>query len=434
MALHSMAILQAYQADVLKEMDEGAGLTPEAVKELRRATDLAMRATKHTACAMGRSMAGSVAAERHLWLNLTEIREKEKVFLLDAPISQSGLFGEAVSSVVEKFRSAKTQSAALKQFMPRRMRDHSTPSSSLSREHSLPRKESTGRSCAPAHPPPTTVWGARVQPFPHQIPCRWVDLKRLLRVVPNHQVGMRRAFSTLRGETRPLKRICPPPTRSPHSDLSYPPLRVWCAESPPASLFFGLAVWGHIGPSPSTIHPFAASGLRDRRHTQLSPTAYGPRVDQFSVQWFTLHHLKQGRRGLSFVVEDVTSPRPSQHPKSGMSSSSRHSASSIAFLSWMGASTRGIALGSPHSSVRLHTSVWAKSPPLRRGSADSSKQRLDGFCATAGTFLPPTKGSNRGSTSVRHRTRLFLPLLPRTKNRRWPKTHSGPPLPEPLPL
>ncbi len=178
MALHTMAILQAYQADVLKEMDEGAGLTPEAVKELRRDTDLALRATKHTARAMGHSMAGSVAAEHRLWLNLTEIREKEKVFLLDAPISQSGLFGEAVSSVVEKFSSAKTQSAALKQFMPRRMRDHSTPSSTLSREHSLPRKESTGRSCAPAHPPPTTVWGACGRPFPHQQTRRRVDLKQ----------------------------------------------------------------------------------------------------------------------------------------------------------------------------------------------------------------------------------------------------------------
>ncbi len=93
MALQTMAILQAYQADVLKEMDKGTGLTPEAVKELRRATDLALRATKHTARAVGRSMAASVAAERHLWLNLTEIREKEKVFLMDAPISQSGLFG-----------------------------------------------------------------------------------------------------------------------------------------------------------------------------------------------------------------------------------------------------------------------------------------------------------------------------------------------------
>ncbi len=83
-ALHTMAILQAYQAEVLKEMDEGDSVSPEAVKELRRATDLALRATKHTAWAVGRSMAGLVAAEYHLWLNLTEIREKEKVFLLDA--------------------------------------------------------------------------------------------------------------------------------------------------------------------------------------------------------------------------------------------------------------------------------------------------------------------------------------------------------------
>ncbi len=48
MALHTMAILQAYQTDVLKEIDKGTGLTPEAVKELRRTTDLALRATKHT--------------------------------------------------------------------------------------------------------------------------------------------------------------------------------------------------------------------------------------------------------------------------------------------------------------------------------------------------------------------------------------------------
>ncbi len=52
MALHTMAILQSFQVDVLKEMDEGAGLTPEAVKELRKATDLALRATKHTARAV----------------------------------------------------------------------------------------------------------------------------------------------------------------------------------------------------------------------------------------------------------------------------------------------------------------------------------------------------------------------------------------------
>ncbi len=178
MALHTMAILQAYQADVLKEMDEGTGLTPEAVKELRRATDLALRATKHTARAVGRSMAASVAAERHLWLNLTEIREKEKVFLMDAPISQSGLFGEAVSAVVDKFRSAKTQSAALKQFMPRRARDFSTPSSSVSREQPLPRREPPSGGAQATRPPPTTVWGARGQSSSRQQPRKRVNMKR----------------------------------------------------------------------------------------------------------------------------------------------------------------------------------------------------------------------------------------------------------------
>ncbi len=138
--------------------------------------------------------------------------------------------------------------------------------------------------------------------------------------------------------------------------------------------------------------------------------------------------------GLSFVVEGVTSSRPSRHPKSGMSSSARHSASSIAFRSRMGASTRGIALGSPHSSVRLHTSVWEESPPLRRSSADSSKQHLEGFCATTGTFLPPTERSDRGNTSVGNRTRVFQPLLPCSKEGRRPETHSGSAAPEPFPL
>ncbi len=91
----------------------------------------------------------------------------------------------------------------------------------------------------------------------------------------------------------------------------------------------------------------------------------------------------------------------------------------------MGASTRGIALGSLHSSVRLHTSVWEKSPPLRRSSSDSSKQCLGGFCTTTGAFLPPTEISDRGNTSVGHRTRVLQLLLPCSKKGRRPEAHSG---------
>ncbi len=75
---------------------------------------------------------------------------------------------------------------------------------------------------------------------------------------------------------------------------------------------------------------------------------------------FSLHHPEQGRRGLSFTVEGAAASRPSRHPISGMSSLTRHSASSVALHSRMGASTGGIAVGSPHNSNWLHSSVWEK--------------------------------------------------------------------------
>ncbi len=129
---------------------------------------------------------------------MAEIREKEKVFLLDTPISQSGLFGEAVSSVVEKFRSAKTQSAALRQFHAQEDEGPFHSSSSLSREQSLPRKEPSGRSDGLGEP----VAGLSLA-SDH---CRRVDLKRPNRPAasapPSHsdlRVGMRRAASPPRG-------------------------------------------------------------------------------------------------------------------------------------------------------------------------------------------------------------------------------------------
>ncbi|XP_016110664.1 kinesin heavy chain-like [Sinocyclocheilus grahami] len=62
-----MAVLQAYQAYLLKDLDKGEGLSPDQVAVLHRTTDLALRATKQAASAMGRSMAAMVVTERHLW-------------------------------------------------------------------------------------------------------------------------------------------------------------------------------------------------------------------------------------------------------------------------------------------------------------------------------------------------------------------------------
>ncbi len=67
-----------------------------------------------------------------------------------------------------------------------------------------------------------------------------------------------------------------------------------------SSFFLGLAVGGRVGLFPSTVRPFADSGPRVRGHSRFSPTAYGPRAGHLSVQHFTFHQPKQGRRGLSF--------------------------------------------------------------------------------------------------------------------------------------
>lgn len=68
-ALHMVVVLQAYQADLLKDLD----FAPETVAELRRTPNLALRATKQNAAAIGRSLVAMVATERPLWMNLADI-------------------------------------------------------------------------------------------------------------------------------------------------------------------------------------------------------------------------------------------------------------------------------------------------------------------------------------------------------------------------
>lgn len=72
-ALHTMAVLQTYQANLLNDLDQGEGLSPEVVLDLRRSKDLALHATKQTAFAINCSMAVMVATESHLWLNFSSI-------------------------------------------------------------------------------------------------------------------------------------------------------------------------------------------------------------------------------------------------------------------------------------------------------------------------------------------------------------------------
>lgn len=106
-ALHTMTELQAYQVDLLKDLDQGEGLSQ---------------------CSTAHFMSAMVAVEKHLWLSLLGIRESDKTVVLNASVLPSRLFGTSIEMVVEKYREARAQSAAFKKFIPRRVQAPLKPS------------------------------------------------------------------------------------------------------------------------------------------------------------------------------------------------------------------------------------------------------------------------------------------------------------------
>ncbi|KAL0183542.1 hypothetical protein M9458_019238, partial [Cirrhinus mrigala] len=143
---------QAASAKLLAETDKSA-LDTATLTELRSATDLALRATKATAQAIGRSMASLVVLERHLWLTLTEIKDADKVPILDAPVSPTGLFGPAVEGFAKCFSAAQKTSQAMRHFLPKR----SSSAAASGRPKSVPPQQ-------PVKPAPAAAAAASTQP------------------------------------------------------------------------------------------------------------------------------------------------------------------------------------------------------------------------------------------------------------------------------
>ncbi len=117
--LHAMAILQVHQAKALKQVHEGS-TDPGLIQELRTATDFALRATKVTTRSLGKAMSTMVVQERHLWLNLAEMKDANKARFLDAPIAQAGLFGDTVVGFAQQFSVVQQQTEAIQHILPRR--------------------------------------------------------------------------------------------------------------------------------------------------------------------------------------------------------------------------------------------------------------------------------------------------------------------------
>ncbi len=158
-SLHAMAVLQLFQAKLLQAA-EGGALTAEATKDLRAATDFALMATKRAAQAMGKAMGFMVVLQRHLWLNLADLKEADRKVLLNAPVTPSGLFGDAVESITERFAEAQKRAKAMSHVMPRRTfqqqtarsRSSSAPGSAQRRD--IPRPvPAVGTATAPRQEP-----------------------------------------------------------------------------------------------------------------------------------------------------------------------------------------------------------------------------------------------------------------------------------------
>ncbi len=62
---------------------------------------------------LGRAMSTLVVQERHLWLCLTDME-------LNDPVSQTGLFGDAVESISQLFSAAQSQTEVIRHIMRRR--------------------------------------------------------------------------------------------------------------------------------------------------------------------------------------------------------------------------------------------------------------------------------------------------------------------------
>ncbi len=125
-ALHAMALLQVHQAKALRGLHEG-GHDPQVLQELRATTDLTLRATKVTVRSVGRAMSTLVVQERHLWLCLADMRNTDKVRFLNSPVSQTGLFSDAVENFAQQFSAVQKQSEAISHILPRWSAVASTP-------------------------------------------------------------------------------------------------------------------------------------------------------------------------------------------------------------------------------------------------------------------------------------------------------------------
>ncbi len=410
---------------------------PGLMQELRTVTDLALRATKVTARSLGKAMSTMVVQERHLWLDLAEMKDVDKARFLDAPISQAGLFGDTVEGFAQQFSAVQKQTEVIQHILPRR----DAPAATAAPRTRPPSARRRGRPPASSRAaPPRAEAAARparrasrrsaTSPASHPGPkSSRKSMKRPWRGQPG-DVGV----CSFSGDDEDS--VAPSPGGGPGGE-SYVPV-YFC----PAA-----------GPRVSGTHIFK------ERAISFSSGFSGPRVDSVRRIASSLSPATHFASGQESVVPGCSaSPRTSSQSRLGPRDFHMDAAERAAFCTiqlyspslhhrryvdcTVGATctasgsvacaAQPVSLAHAHNSTRLRDSFRQATSQVQRRSRDfdGSSERS---CLARGDCCPPGKGCNRAGPSSRDEAGVLQPLLHRTQERRWSSTNPGFATPEPGP-
>ncbi len=127
-------------------------------------------------------MSTLVVQERHLWLNLADMSESDKHRFLDSPISQAGLFADAVESFAQQFSITQKRTEAI---------GHPAP---VARCCHHPAAGCSPSACSSQRAPPCCL---------HLAPA-WPQQQPSLR--PQRGAGSRKVVQPVSAPARPVKR------------------------------------------------------------------------------------------------------------------------------------------------------------------------------------------------------------------------------------
>ncbi len=407
----------------LRDLHE-CGHDPGVLSELRTATDLALRATKVTARSLGHAMSTMVVQERHLWLCLADMKEVDKARFLNAPVSQTGLFGDAVENFAQQFSAAQKQTEAIRHILPRRAAAASTrPPAAVPRSTRRRGRPPAAAAAAPASLQPSSA----VEPAAGQPP-------RPSRPPPNQAASVEASgpetddpgmemFALREMVNAPL----PPPEEGRAENLLFPflplasrsvVLKTSAKEQFPLSLGpqrgRGVVNESNLSYTHPPLSPVGSCGRFERA---VNRTTHAPSARTQVSASHTPTPLRTGNE-----TPEPGPCVPLSLPHRGYVSGFVGVTSTV--LGGLASAPQPVSLAPPYHQTRLCDSVRPATSQVSRHPLHHSEG--SGCPHLASRDRSPTgEGRDRAGPSSRYEVGVLQPLLHCTQEKRWVKTNLG---------